>query len=131
MARNVVPSQLSRQIAAILRAQVAKFQLTQVDVAANSGISQSQLSKVLRGTRVLDVDQLDALCQTLGLEIADVVADAYREVLDLDDAYEWLPQLVDGGRRVEASAAVVTNIFSDERVAAFKAPDRWREETDQ
>ncbi len=40
------------------------------------GISQSQISKYLRAERVLDIDQLDALCFALGLNIVTVVREA-------------------------------------------------------
>ncbi len=40
------------------------------------GISQSQLSKYLRGIRVLDVDQLDDLCFALHLDITEVMREA-------------------------------------------------------
>jgi DNA-binding Xre family transcriptional regulator len=38
-----------------------------------AGISQSQLSKHLRGERPLTIDELDALCMALHLSIVDVV----------------------------------------------------------
>jgi predicted transcriptional regulator len=50
--------------------------VSQSHLGAAVGISQSQMSKYLRGERVLDVDQLDALCFALHLDITEVVRDA-------------------------------------------------------
>jgi transcriptional regulator with XRE-family HTH domain len=41
-----------------------------------SGVSQSQVSKYLRGVRKPDIDTLDDLCRALGLEVEAVVAAA-------------------------------------------------------
>lgn len=67
---------LSSTIAEILDAAWVDSGLTQSAVGKASGISQSQVSKYLRGVRVPDVDELDAICSALGLSVAAVVADA-------------------------------------------------------
>jgi DNA-binding Xre family transcriptional regulator len=46
---------------------------SQTWLAAEVGISQSQMSKHLRGERTLNLDQLDAICHALGLHLHDVV----------------------------------------------------------
>lgn len=70
------PGPLSRHIAAILEAERKAQGLSQVALAARAGFTQSQLSKHLRGERVLTVDGLDDLCTALGLSIVDVVREA-------------------------------------------------------
>ncbi|HEY9266135.1 MAG TPA: helix-turn-helix transcriptional regulator [Microbacterium sp.] len=70
---------LSRLIAEALDRAFLESGMTQEQVGEASGISQSQVSKYLRGVRVPDVDQLDALCDALGLDIAAVVATAKRQ----------------------------------------------------
>jgi transcriptional regulator with XRE-family HTH domain len=54
--------------------------LTQRQLAARSGVSQSQLSRYFQGTRALSVVELYDLCDALGLNISGVVADALRHI---------------------------------------------------
>ncbi|MBN8883577.1 DNA-binding Xre family transcriptional regulator [Salana multivorans] len=83
MTNVTLPGVITRNVAAVLRARVARVQATQTELAAVSGVSQSQLSKILRGTRAIDLDVLDRLCWTLGLDVADVLAEAERDAADL------------------------------------------------
>lgn len=71
---NAAP--LSSLIAAELDRAFIASGLTQGEVGEAAGVSQSQVSKYLRGVRVPDVDVLDDLCRALGLDIAEVVARA-------------------------------------------------------
>lgn len=68
--------ELTREVAAILRAQVARKQWTQLTVAARVNMSQSQVSKILRGDGHIDLDQLEAFASALDLKVAQVVSDA-------------------------------------------------------
>ena len=70
---------LSALIAEILDAAYVESGLTQRAVGAAAGISQSQVSKLLRGVRVPDVDELAALCEALGVQLLDVVGEAVRK----------------------------------------------------
>ena len=67
---------MSQRIAVILSDERKAQGLSQMALADRAGFTQSQLSKHLRGERVLTVDGLDALCVALGLDIVDVVRDA-------------------------------------------------------
>lgn len=73
---NAAP--LSSFIADELERARVELDLTQGQVGAASGVSQSQVSKYLRGVRVPDVDVLDDLCAALDLDVAQVVAAAAR-----------------------------------------------------
>ena len=73
MARRNAPGPLSRAISALLDSERETQGLTQTALGAISGISQSQVSKLLRAERVFTVDDLDRLCTALGLDIVDVV----------------------------------------------------------
>ena len=42
------------------------------------GVSQSQMSLLLHGERVIDVDQLEGLCAELGIDSVKVFRDAVR-----------------------------------------------------
>jgi transcriptional regulator with XRE-family HTH domain len=70
------PGPLTVAVAAILNRAFLQAGISQKKLGAAVGISQSQMSKHLRGERVLDVDQLDAICFALGLSITAVVSEA-------------------------------------------------------
>ncbi|PPI08213.1 helix-turn-helix domain-containing protein [Rathayibacter sp. AY1B8] len=72
----------TRQTAAILRGLVARYGVTQAELSAAVGVSQSQLSKMLRGQRPIDIDQLEGMARALGTsgfavlkEVEDTLAD--------------------------------------------------------
>lgn len=72
------PGPLTIAVAAILNRAFKQTSVSQKQLGAVVGISQSQMSKLLRGERVLNVDQLEDLCFALGLDIGDVVHAAAR-----------------------------------------------------
>jgi transcriptional regulator with XRE-family HTH domain len=67
------PGALSKAIAGMLRDALVRSTLSQEAFGALVGISQSQLSKHLRGEVDLTVTQLDTICRELGLSIVEVV----------------------------------------------------------
>lgn len=50
--------------------------LRQTDIAADVGMSPSQLSRALSATKVFTIDQLDAVCRAVGVSLSGVVAAA-------------------------------------------------------
>lgn len=77
------PGPLSIEVARILSRAVedrkgTNARITQQQLAESLGVTQSQVSKYLRGERVLTVDQLDVLCLSLSLSISLVVDAADR-----------------------------------------------------
>ena len=76
---NLPPSVLTREVAAILRAARARRNVTQAELAKAAEVSQSQVSKMLLGSRPITVDQLDLMCQALRIDIVDVLVEADRE----------------------------------------------------
>ena len=70
------PGLLSQEVAAVLRGQLARKKLTQQELATATGISTSQLSMILNGTKHADLEQLDRMCYAVGLKLADVVKEA-------------------------------------------------------
>lgn len=72
----MAPGALSKEIAATLRAQLARKQFSQADLAEAVQISQTQLSGILNAKKHVDIEQLDELCFALGLTFRQVVADA-------------------------------------------------------
>jgi len=91
MSDTLQPSPLNEKIAEILRERIAKYRLTQASIARVAGLSQSYMSSVLGGTKPLNVDQLEAVCYSLGLEIDEVLEKAVREVRDEG----WTPDVPD------------------------------------
>lgn len=67
------PGPLSRHVADVLASEIARRGLRQTDIAAQAGMSASQLSRVLGAKKVFTIDQLDAVCRAVGIRIAEVV----------------------------------------------------------
>lgn len=73
---------LSRVVGELLRERVDARGVTQTEIAAASGMSQSTLSRSLSGLRRWDLDQLAAVCRYLGTKASDVIAVAEEEIGD-------------------------------------------------
>lgn len=69
---------MAKAIAAMLATEMRAQGWTQSALAPVVGISQSQLSKYLRGERTMSIDELDAMCLALHLPIVKVVSRANR-----------------------------------------------------
>lgn len=68
-----------RSIAEQLRIYTDESLVTQTELAARTGISQSQISKLFRAERHMTLSQLRALCGALGLSVVTVVSAAADE----------------------------------------------------
>lgn len=64
---------------AIARRVNSEKNMTNVELARRTGISRPHLIKMLSGGKHWDVDQLDIICATLGLDIVEVIATAEKE----------------------------------------------------
>jgi transcriptional regulator with XRE-family HTH domain len=64
----------ARRIAAVLRERAKDLGKSQIELESVTGISQSQISLILRGERAVDVDQLQALCDALDLSMHEVMS---------------------------------------------------------
>lgn len=62
-------SPIEQTIAGVLRAEQARKMVGQTQLAEVAGISQSQMSKVLRGTRPITIGALDRVARELGLQL--------------------------------------------------------------
>lgn len=74
--RSRVPGSLSRAVGAILAGRASERGLTQGQLGTAAGVSQSQVSKLFRGERALTLDQYDALCEALDLDIVGILIEA-------------------------------------------------------
>lgn len=77
-----MPGPLTRHVAAKLRAAVEQRGLTQEQVGEQLGQSQSQVSKYLRGEVTLDLEEVDVICRTVGLNITELIRAADEETKD-------------------------------------------------
>ena len=71
-----MPRELGMEVAALLREGVARREVTQAQVAEKAGISTSQVSKYLRGVRPITTDELDLLCEAIGISFERLVVEA-------------------------------------------------------
>lgn len=94
--RKPKPGALSHHIAGVLRAEKARQRISQVAIAEATGISQSQVSKLLAAKVAPTVDELVALCRVLGLGYLDVNVEAERRfVARMDISPEERAALLD------------------------------------
>jgi len=70
------PSAVTREIAAIFDRELQRAGRTQSDLAEAVGVSQSQLSKIFRGHKAIDMDLLYLISADLRLRALDVIAEA-------------------------------------------------------
>jgi len=67
---------LSNAVAAIIREFTTETFVSQSELARRSGVSQPHISAVFRGKTVFTLDQLDAICDALGLQLIAVIHEA-------------------------------------------------------
>ncbi|MBP2420016.1 helix-turn-helix domain-containing protein [Microbacterium imperiale] len=69
---------MTREIISRLRGQIARFDVNQTELAVLCDVSQSQFSKIIRGTRPMSLDQLVVICDALAIDLGELT----REVED-------------------------------------------------
>lgn len=80
--KRPLPGPLSREVSRLLKTALEASGRSQAAVAASSGLSAAQLSRALSHQKVLTIDELDALCATLNLDLAAVVTSADNSTAD-------------------------------------------------
>lgn len=78
--QNSEPSPVTQEIVAIFDRRLRDLGRTQADLAEVAGVSQSQMSKILRGRKPLDMDLAYMVAADLGLRLLDVIAEAQEVV---------------------------------------------------
>lgn len=81
---NYAVSDITRHVASQIRGLMAQYGVKQGELAESIGVSQSQLSKMVRGTRPIDLDQLDGMCRALGVDTFTVVKEAEETLSNYD-----------------------------------------------
>ena len=110
-----LPSPLSQHVGLALADAIASRGLSQASVAVSAGMSPSQLSRALTGKKVFTIDQIDAVCVVLGIDLIDVVSAA-------DKATRSRPHLT-GGEVIRAEFGVRTPVQDERAVAKKKSRD--------
>lgn len=67
-------------IARILNDERLRKRVTQAELAEASGISQSQISKQMRGTRDINIDELSAIVDALDISLVELIRKAEQEI---------------------------------------------------
>lgn len=71
---------LTQEIAGIIAGMMTRYKVSQTEMAGPVGVAQSHLSKMLRGLRPINIDQLEIMCAVLGVEVTKIVDEAVSEV---------------------------------------------------
>ncbi|MCU1545029.1 MAG: hypothetical protein JWP30_129 [Homoserinimonas sp.] len=70
------PGPLSYEIAATIRGELARQKMSKTHLAQEVGISLPQLSKIVAGLKRVDIEDLEAILTTLGLNLRQVLSNA-------------------------------------------------------
>lgn len=77
---DYAPTAFAREIAARIRGYVARYDVSQADLAVLCGVSQSQFSKMLRAVKPISIDQLTVVCEALGVNLPLLVSEVWSHV---------------------------------------------------
>lgn len=117
---------LGKEVAKSLNAQRAYVGMTQMQLSEKSGISQSQLSKQLRGIRAINIDELDAICEALGVSMESILESA--EAALGRRSTRTGPKLVSSASAMSDHDDLIARINSgEEQVAAQEATEPLEE----
>lgn len=76
-AAKPAPGPLSLEVASLLRAEMGRqHNMSKSELARKSGLERTAVSDIVRGITQADVEQLDAICQALGITLTSVIKDA-------------------------------------------------------
>ncbi|TIH32692.1 XRE family transcriptional regulator [Subtercola vilae] len=77
---------------------MARFSISQTEMAEEVGVNQSQLSKMIRGLRQITIDQLEIMCEVLDIDSGKLVAAADYAVADRGERPVVMHYVIDGVR---------------------------------
>lgn len=103
-------SNFGKVIARLLNDERLQKGVTQAELAESTGISQSQISKQLRGTRDINIDELSSIVTALNMSLVELIRTAEQELnpdtrddlaarrsgAPVSDAHDSLPDDDDG-----------------------------------
>lgn len=67
-------------VARLLNDERLRKRVTQAELAEASGISQSQISKQMRGTRDINIDELSAIVDALDISLVELIRKTEQEI---------------------------------------------------
>ena len=71
------PGALSLGVASALRAEMGRQDnMSKAELARRAGLDRTAVSDIVRGLSQADIEQLDALCQALGISMTAVIEEA-------------------------------------------------------
>lgn len=73
---------LARAVSAVLRGQIAKARVEQIDLARELGMSKYQVGRLVTGKTVMGIDDADMLCAALGIDLLAVIREAMDDTPD-------------------------------------------------
>jgi DNA-binding Xre family transcriptional regulator len=78
-------TQTTIELAAILRERIGRLNMSNAEIARQADIDPSTLSRLLRGVRPFYAEDLERVCEALGLDLGDVMARAKTVTLAADE----------------------------------------------
>ncbi|MDQ0735302.1 helix-turn-helix domain-containing protein [Arthrobacter agilis] len=76
LGKNMEPSDLTKRVAAVIRAQMAYKDISQAELVRATGLSQPTVSRLLKGERAMDLEQMNLICSALRISVAGVLEQA-------------------------------------------------------
>ena len=73
-------NKFGKVIARLLNDERLHKDITQAELAKSTGISQSQISKQMRGTRDINIDELSAIADALDISLVELIRTAEQEL---------------------------------------------------
>ena len=73
-------NKFGKVIARLLNDERLRKGITQAELAESTGISQSQISKQMRGTRDINIDELSAIADALDISLVELIRKAEQEI---------------------------------------------------
>lgn len=97
---DYAPRDLTRYVAGVIRAEMAKQGVSQEEMAEVAGVSQSQLSKMIRGLRAITIDQFAAIAYALEIDFAGTFAAAEKYLSEYIEPPRAVKRYVQEGVRL-------------------------------
>lgn len=73
-------NKFGKVIARLLNDERLHKGITQAELSESTGISQSQISKQMRGTRDINIDELSAIADALDVSLVELIRKAEQEI---------------------------------------------------
>lgn len=122
-------STFGRAMAQVMRSRMAFHDMTQQEMAEAIQISQSQLSKILRGDRTIDLESFEAFCEALDEDASTLIKEGEQLADNIrrssPDVYVPAAHIryVENGIKLDIPRPVadeVSDMSDEERIAVAK-----------